>query len=135
MANEFSQDVEIARSQFSTQMRLHKAQAYAVDNFTFLAACMERLSLTSNLLLENLIADKMQRRFGRTKEGRVGWLPPVAEMGDFICIFDGMELPYVIRPAAHGRYLLVGECLIPGIMMGEAFSGLPGVGSEIIVLE
>ncbi|KAK4148888.1 heterokaryon incompatibility protein-domain-containing protein [Chaetomidium leptoderma] len=132
---EFPKDLELARSRFSTQIRLEKAMAYADDNYSFLVASMESMSLTSSLLLENLITDKVQRRFGRTEGGRIGWLPPVAEEGDFICIFDGMELPYVLRPAVHGQYLLVGECLIPGIMMGEAFSGLPGVGSEMIVLE
>jgi hypothetical protein len=132
---EFPKDLELVRSQFSAHIRLEKAMAYAVDDYSFLVALMESMSLTSNLLLDNLMTDKVQRRFGRTEGGRIGWLPPVAEEGDFICIFDGMELPYVLRPAARGRYSLVGECLIPGIMMGEAFSELPGVGSEMIVLE
>ncbi|KAK3937283.1 heterokaryon incompatibility protein-domain-containing protein [Diplogelasinospora grovesii] len=102
---EFPKDLELARTRFSTQIRLEKARAYAVDNYSFLVASMESMSLTSSLLLENLIADKVQRRFGRTEGGRIGWLPPVAEEGDFICIFDGMELPY------H-RYAANAECSV-----------------------
>jgi hypothetical protein len=64
----------------------------------------------------------------------LGWLPLLAERGDRICVFDGMELPYAIRPASQGRYFLIGECIIPGIMMGEAMD-LPGVESELIILE
>jgi hypothetical protein len=132
---QFPRDLELARSMFYTEMRIEKAIAYAVDNDSFLMACMARKSLTSNLLLGNVISDKVQRRFGGTEGGKVGWLPPVAKEGDLICIFDGMELPYVLRPTAHDRYLLIGECIIPGIMLGEAFSRLPGNGSEMIALE
>ncbi|KAK4043888.1 heterokaryon incompatibility protein-domain-containing protein [Parachaetomium inaequale] len=126
-------DLGVARSEFSTQMRFYKAWAYAADWLA--AAALASMALESSLLLENLITERVQRRFGRTEKGRIGWLPPVAEEGDFICIFDGMELPYAIRPAADGRYLLVGECIIPGLMMGEAFLELPSGDSEMIVLE
>ena len=125
------QDLEMVRSQFSIQMRHHKDCAYAADELVI--ATFARMRLKPSHLIENLIAERVQRRFGRTEEGRLGWLPPVAEKGDFICIFDGMELPYAIRPAADGRYLLVGECIIPGLMMGEA--SLTGIDSEVIVLE
>src|SRR5436305_1017586 len=108
--------------------------AYEVDHDSWLSASMASISLKSSHLLECMIMDKLHRRFGRTENGRIGWLPPVAEEGDFICVFGGMELPYAIRQAADGRYLLVGECIILGLMMGEAME-LPGVDPEIIVLE
>jgi len=135
MFKEMTQDLELARSQFSEKLRLDKATAYAVDDHSYRIAGWECMSLRSNQLLENLIMDKVQRRFGRTKEGRIGWLPPVAEEGDLVCIFDGMELPYAIRPVADGRYLLIGDCIIPGLMMGEALLELPDVDSEVINLE
>ena len=106
----------------------------AYDHGSWLFATMLSMSLKSSLLLESMIMEKLHRRFGGTENGRIGWLPPVAEEGDFICVFKGMELPYVIRPAAGGRYLLVGECIILGLMMGEGMQ-LPHVDSEIIVLE
>jgi len=81
-----------------------------------------------------MIVEKLHRRFGRTENGRIGWLPPIAEEGDFIRVFDGMVLPYATRPAVDGRYPLIGECIIPGLMMGEAVE-LSRVVSEIIVLK
>ncbi|KAH7362113.1 hypothetical protein B0T11DRAFT_280201, partial [Plectosphaerella cucumerina] len=75
--------------------------------------------------------EKLQRRFGSTDQGRIGWVLLIANEGDFICIFDGMELPYAIRPAVDGRYALVGECIIDGIMMGETVGLSPTVSQEI----
>jgi hypothetical protein len=130
--NEAPQDLEVVWNEFSIQMRLYKSCAYAAD---WPDPAVESRRLKSSHLLENLITGKAQRRFGRTQQGRIGWLPPVAEKGDFICIFDGMELPYAIRPATVGQYLLIGECIIPGLMMGEACLELASVDSEMIVLE
>ena len=128
------QDLEVVRSGFSTQTRLHKTLTDECDPGRWRSVCREWYSLESTPLLGNMFSERLCRRFGRTGNGRIGWLPPVAKEGDFICVFDGMELPYAIRPAAGGRYLLVGECIIPGLMMGEGME-IPGVSSEIIVLE
>ncbi|KAL5944605.1 hypothetical protein ACKVV1_003415 [Pyricularia oryzae] len=128
MVNEEApQNLAVARRKFSTCMRLMKEEACS-GQLWFLAA-LNRLSLESGYLLENMISDKLQRRFGGTEGRRIGWLPPVAEERDFICIFDGMELPYVIRPAGNGRYLLVGDCIIMGLMMGEGMQ-LPKTESQ-----
>jgi hypothetical protein len=128
---EMPEELELVRSEFSTLMPLYKRCAYAPD---WLVPTLASFSLKSSILLENLITERVIRRFGRTEQGGIGWLPAVAEKGDFICIFDGMELPYAIRPAADGRYLLVGECIILGLMMGEAFLEYPNVDSEMIIL-
>lgn len=125
------QSMAVVRSEFSTQIRLYKAMA---DEKYQLCAMLASMSLKSSHLLESMIVEKVQRRFACTDNGRIGWLPPVAQEGDFICVFDGMELPYAIRPTEDGRYLLVGECVILGLMSGEAVD-LPGINSEMIVLK
>lgn len=137
MIDEFSQMVKVAKLEFSAQIGLYKAQTYAVNDHerSLFAALHERLGLKSSSFLDNIMMEKVQRRFGRTEKERLGWFPIVAEEGDLICIFDGMELPYAIRPAAEGRYYLVGECVIPGIMMGEAVLQPSDVDSEMIVLQ
>lgn len=63
-------------------------------------------------------------------------MPLVAEEGDQICVFDGMEYPYAIRTkeGSGGKYMLVGECYISDLMNGEAME-MPGVESGIIILE
>lgn len=75
-------------------------------------------------------------RFGRTRDGKIGWMPLVAEEGDQICVFDGMEFPYAIRQkeGPGGNYMLVGECYISTLMNGEAME-MPDVESVIINIE
>jgi Heterokaryon incompatibility protein (HET) len=54
-------------------------------------------------------------------EGRyLGWLPRGAEKGDVVCILEGGEVPLVMRLANDGRYQVLGDCYIHGIMDGEA---------------
>ncbi|OHW94170.1 hypothetical protein CSPAE12_07201 [Colletotrichum incanum] len=124
----------VVRSELSTQIRLFKAMAYEKHHGSWLSAIIASMSLQSSHLLESMIMEKLHRRFGSTENGRIGWLPLFADEGDFICVFDGMELPYAIRPASDGRYLLIGESIILGLMRGEAM-GLSGVVSETIVFQ
>jgi hypothetical protein len=95
----------------------------------------ESTGLKTHHPLDGNIQPKGHRRFSRTENGRTGWVPPISEEGDLVCVFDGMELPYVLRPSVAGRHLLIGECIMQGLMNGEAIGGVPGVSSEIIVLE
>ncbi|GJC97750.1 heterokaryon incompatibility protein [Colletotrichum higginsianum] len=131
---EVPQSLAVVKSEFSTQIHLYKVMAYENDFISWLSAIIASMSLESSHVLESMILEKLHRRFGRTENGRIGWLPPIAEEGDFICVFDGMELPYAIRPASDGRYLLLGECIILGLMSGEAV-GISGVVSEFIILQ
>ncbi len=91
----------MVRREFSTQMGLYKAIAYANDHGSWLSTIMASMSSESSHLLESIIAEKLHRRFSRPENGRIGWLPPVAEEKDFICVFDCMELPYAIRLAVR----------------------------------
>jgi hypothetical protein len=90
----------------------------------------------SSARIQYVTTKLLYRRFARTKYGRIGWAPQVAEEGDLICVFDGMEFPYVVRPirGIEGVYALVGECYISDLMDGEALK-VPGVESKIINLQ
>ena len=78
---------------------------------------------TQNDFLHSLEFWARDRKFCLTgPEGRIGWVPLVAEKGDVVCIFPGSKLPYVLREASRGTgrsYYLVGHCFIHGIMSGE----------------
>lgn len=76
------------------------------------------------------------RRFCTTFNGRMGWVPQRAQIGDLVCIFQGCSVPFVIRKAffknarlpflvgpAIPYYEVVGECYIHGYMEGEAIKG------------
>lgn len=75
------------------------------------------------------------RRFCTTVNGRIGWVPQRASLGDFVCVFLGYPVPFIIRKAffreAHLPFMirpattyfqLVGECYIHGYMEGEGLN-------------
>ncbi|KAI0449742.1 heterokaryon incompatibility protein-domain-containing protein [Xylaria acuta] len=62
----------------------------------------------------------MGRIFCVTGHLRLGQVPIGSEPGDRICILVGGETPYVIRPTGQGRYRLIGEAYVDGVMHGEA---------------
>jgi len=71
--------------------------------------------------LGNLIGDVLHRRhFAITSEERFGMAPALTQKGDWVVVFRGSTVPFVVRPRKDGHFTLVGECYISGIMMGEA---------------
>lgn len=70
--------------------------------------------------LEAFTSLTKSRRFAATDIGLVGYVPMRAKKGDLVCILFGSEVPFVVRKEAEGKYLLVGECYMHGIMEGEA---------------
>ncbi|KAI0601934.1 heterokaryon incompatibility protein-domain-containing protein [Biscogniauxia sp. FL1348] len=69
-----------------------------------------------------------ERRLCLTKNGYIGLVPPLTQVGDRVCILFGGDAPYLIRPddgsmlnesAESLSCQLVGECYIHGIMDGE----------------
>lgn len=129
---------EIAKGGFFTFRQYLKACLAAEDEDAYSeilhkTAWEDRNSTDS---IESYLGRMLYRRFGLTRDGKIGWMPLVAEEGDHICVFDGMEFPYAIRPkeGPGGKYMLVGECYISGLMNGEAME-MPGIESVTITLE
>ncbi|KAF5975672.1 heterokaryon incompatibility protein 6, OR allele [Fusarium bulbicola] len=69
------------------------------------------------------------RRFARTDMGLVGYVPMRARRGDLVVILYGSKVPFVVREKGHGKYSLVGECYMDGIMRGEGISNA-AIGSS-----
>jgi hypothetical protein len=128
--------IEAARRDFPTYRRALKAVASAGNDASRSEAIAILAAQESLGHVESLVFKMLYRRFSRTLHGRIGWAPRAAEAGDLICVFDGMELPYAVRPNKNieGVYCLVGECLIVGLM-AEEVAAMGGVGSTIINLE
>lgn len=63
------------------------------------------------------------RKLTTTRDGRIGIVPTGAEQGDIICILLGCSTPLLVRPF-DGRYKLIGECYVHGIMKGECIDQL-----------
>lgn len=49
------------------------------------------------------------RRFTVTSTGRMGIAPNNSRTGDFLCILDGGEVPYVLRQLEEGYHQFIGE--------------------------
>lgn len=55
-----------------------------------------------------------------TKDGRLGLGPSYMAVGDFIAVILGYTVPVALRFDEHGRYSLIGEVYLDGVMYGEA---------------
>ncbi|PQE23458.1 heterokaryon incompatibility -domain-containing protein [Rutstroemia sp. NJR-2017a BBW] len=60
------------------------------------------------------------KRFCLTSHDRFAWIPELSEVGDKICILQGGRVPLVVRPRTDGKYTLIGESWVQGMMNGEA---------------
>ncbi|KAH8665064.1 heterokaryon incompatibility protein-domain-containing protein [Tricladium varicosporioides] len=70
-----------------------------------------------------------------TEAGYLGIGPSNIEVDDWIVILQGVELPLALRRKENGRYRLLGESYVHGIMDGEAFE-YPGICNiEMIELD
>lgn len=76
------------------------------------------------------------RKFCTTANCFMGLVPQKAQLGDVLCIFSGLEvpfilrrallkhndLPFLIRPGAE-YFKVIGECYVHGIMEGDFAEG------------
>lgn len=72
------------------------------------------------------------RRLCLTQQGYFGGVPEGAELGDWICMFHGMKLLFVVRTTGlYFRY--IGHCYMHGLMNGEVLQ-LPCYKKRVITL-
>ena len=70
------------------------------------------------------------RRFASTRMGLAGFVPMRAREGDVVVVLYGLNVPCVLRPGVDGKFELVGECYMHGLMWGRGALGLVGGGSK-----
>ncbi|KAI0552267.1 HET-domain-containing protein, partial [Xylaria curta] len=63
------------------------------------------------------------KQFVNCAGGYVGIAPPSAQVGDKMCVLLGCDAPMLLRPLESGEFLVVGECFVEGLSMGEALLG------------
>ena len=61
----------------------------------------------------------LHRRVCVSVDGYIGIAPKETEENDWICVLNGVPVPFIIREHENG-YTLVGDCYVQGIMRGEA---------------
>lgn len=80
------------------------------------------LSSPSDSLAYSLYHRRLfERRVARTEEmGLFGVVPRATEGGDKIVLLKGSRVPVVLREAA-GKWIVVGDCYVHGVMFGESW--------------
>lgn len=68
------------------------------------------------------------RRFAISDVGYMVLVPGCADIGDYICILPGCNVPYVLREEGDA-HLLVGDAYVHGIMYGEV---MEKTGVEVV---
>lgn len=72
----------------------------------------------------NAVAGRVAIVTSSSNTAYVGLAPVGTEEGDVICILRTCSVPYVLRRLENGRYGLVGDCYIHGVMEGELLDSL-----------
>lgn len=62
-----------------------------------------------------------------TKKGHLGLGLDQVEPGDVVAVLIGSQVPFVLRNCVGGRYKIVGDAYVDGIMDGEAVGEILGV--------
>jgi hypothetical protein len=63
-----------------------------------------------------------RRKFFRTSGGRVGLAPDACQVGDVVCVFQGAEVPYLLRQnidddvGTSTTFSFLGDCYVHGLM-------------------
>ncbi len=80
------------------------------------------------------IAGMGRRRPFATKKGYIGVGPRDMREGDSVVLICGLEAPMILRRLQNGRYIVIGDSYVHGIMDGE-FMDDPNAMASTIVLE
>jgi hypothetical protein len=73
-------------------------------------------------VMSSLAANMAERRLFTMSTQRLGKGPTSIQKGDEVWILRGAKVPYILRPVRDGKYELVGEAYVHGIMQGETVS-------------
>ncbi len=82
----------------------------------------ESLSTLLDTFASKLYPAIADRQFLKTHHRRLGWVSKRAQLGDVVCVLYGGEIPFVLRQTTQdsGRWKIIGECYVDGLMQGEA---------------
>lgn len=73
-------------------------------------------------MIRLLLAACFGRRMGVLQSSHLGMFPAAAVAGDCVAIFNGGNIPFVVRKVSDSKvqYQLIGECYLDGLMDGQA---------------
>ena len=80
---------------------------------------MRLRTVFSDRITDLLIEYLARRRVTRTSQGYIGLCNRYTEAGDRLALIDGVCVPIVLRPTLDGRWRIIGESYVYGVMHGE----------------
>lgn len=94
----------------------------------------DRTAIINVMCVAEMVEQNLRHRaYFSTARGRVGLGSKLVRKGDLVCVFKGFRTPFLLRrAAAEGRYKLMDEAYVHGIMYGETEQAeTEGVAFEI----
>ncbi|EQB47438.1 heterokaryon incompatibility protein [Colletotrichum gloeosporioides Cg-14] len=73
------------------------------------------------------------RKLGTTEKGHLGLFLGHANVGDQVYVLENCHVPFVMRKIEGGRFRLVGECYVHGMMHGEAIGSDASLTEMVLV--
>ncbi len=122
------------------RQRLHDFEAYlrAKARSSRIEPSAEDISDTdtgnANFYCAKLQHTAPNRAFFVTSDGRLGLGPRIMRKGDELWLPIGSRLPFALRPTVEGRFKVLGQTYLYGVMQGEALAGLNESDFEDIIL-
>lgn len=104
--------IKLFKDNFEEYLRRARTVATSQDS-------MELERSVGLVLCEQHFRRLSNRKLTYTQSGRLGIVPPFAKPGDICCIVLGVSVPLILRHSQAGRYNLVGDSYIHGVMAGE----------------
>lgn len=114
---ESAQQSQMVRAWFDTYCKLARA---ALPGYSGLSTEFHEGDVrTAYNVAQRLIQCNDARCVVLTHKGGIGIVPNATECGDACCIILGATVPFILAPVANGRYKLVGDSYIHGVMDGQ----------------
>lgn len=81
----------------------------------------DRTAIVNLMCVSEMVEQNLRHRaYFSTARGRVGLGSSLVQTGDLVCVFKGFRTPFLLRGTARdGRYRLMDEAYVHGIMYGE----------------
>ncbi len=86
---------------------------------SFLPETHDEMNMLLGTFIGTVAETINKRAFIITERGFLGLAPEMARAGDAVCVLQGGDVPFVVRPKGEDSWEFVGECYVHGIMQGE----------------
>jgi hypothetical protein len=114
--------------------RLQKAAIWGPDLSENVKGSLELNQGNADQYMQDVQWSSANRAFFCTEQGHIGLGPWIMENGDECWLPLGSTVPFVLRPIDEGRYKVLGQAYVNGMMEGEAVEGLGEEDFEEIVI-